>query len=578
MSSTANHLFELRKLAVRRSECGHRAYSRAALWIGYLNQGACEGAEIIDESGDRHLDIFDAFGNQSFGYRHPEIYKALMHQLQTGYTNSCKVFFESSVIEFSENLAKLTNGELPYSYLTNGGAEAIDGAIKLARASTGRSKIISIEGCYHGKTYGALSTAGKDQYAELYGPLVPDFHTVAFNSVEAFENAIDGNTAAVIVEPIQGEGGIRMADASVIQRLRELCSDRGAALIFDEIQSAFGRTGKFFCYQHYGVVPDIICIGKSFGGGMLPIAAFLARKQFWKPFEVAPVSFGSSLGGNPLAVAVGSKTIEIAQRASFLESVQEKEQKVAIAFEKFSRDYSSIIDHCSGKGLMWGIHFHSEAVAGLFIWRLRQQNLITSFSLYDPRVVRFQPPLVINNEQLQRAIQGMSSELYNVASYLQNKDISILESKIVLKRIFLVDEDTVFSVLSNKVALSLLMDSALDVHIGGDNQIHYKSILDGTPLVWSEEVDFDARTKTIRQQAVNGDWEKFSRHWEIKRVSGKTKQTELVLSIEWNLGTVQFEQTLALRVAWSLDKEFNNVLDKLEQKLESISAPVPASA
>lgn len=315
---------KLQLLAAARMKLTAPAYSRATLIMGCGVQEKSEGCYIYDQYGRRFLDLFDAYGNQSFGYSHPRLLAALRRQLDSGHTNSCKIFFEEGPAKIGEALAALTDGALPCSYLTNGGAEAIDGVLKLARAHTRRPKFITAENAYHGKTFAALSAACRPEYDKMFEPMMPQFQAVPFGNIEAMERAIDDQTAAVLLEPIQAEGGIVVPDDEYFPRLRQLCTERGALLICDETQTGFGRTGRFFGFEHFGIVPDLISIGKSFGGGMLPVAAILCREEYWTPFRVAPLSFGSSLGGNPLACAVGLETLAMASDPEFLADIRRK--------------------------------------------------------------------------------------------------------------------------------------------------------------------------------------------------------------------------------------------------------------
>ena len=383
------------------------AYSRATLIMGCGVQEKSEGCYIYDQYGRRFLDLFDAYGNQSFGYGHPRILAALRRQLDSGHTNSCKIFFEEGPTRVGEALAALTNGALPCSFLTNGGAEAIDGVLKLARAHTRRPKFITTENAYHGKTFAALSAACRPEYEKMFEPMMPQFQAVPFGDIEAMEKAIDDQTAAVLLEPIQAEGGIVVPDDEYFPRLRQLCTERGALLICDETQTGFGRTGRFFCFEHFGIVPDLISIGKSFGGGMLPIAAILCREEYWTPFRVAPLSFGSSLGGNPLACAVGLETLAMASDPEFLADMRRKGDYVGERLHAIAKAYPQLVAKVRGKGLLWGVKLYDDAVGGLLIRQLFERGAISTFCLFDSCVFRIEPPLIITTDQLRDGLDAL---------------------------------------------------------------------------------------------------------------------------------------------------------------------------
>lgn len=552
---------DLLQLSETRANLTNRAYSRASLLMGCQIQVGGEGCEVIDAQGSRYLDAFDAYGNQSFGYGHPEIVAALRRQLDSGHTNSCKIFFEHGPVQLAKQLAELTDYALPCSYLTNGGAEAIDGALKLARACTGRSKIVTMRDCYHGKTFAALSAAGRSKYAELYGPLVPDFVTVPFGDLESFCEAADDTVAAVLLEVVQGEGGIRLPPPGYLPEMRAICDRLGIVLIVDEIQSAFGRTGTFFAYQRFGIVPDIICIGKSFGGGMLPISAFLSTKECWKAFEVAPVSFGSSLGGNPLAVAVGSTTVEIAGRDDFLQAVRRKEAKVENFLRAIENQYSPVLVGARGIGLLWGLEFVDAAAAGLFVWRLSQRHVLTSFCLFNPSVVRLQPPLVISDAELEQVLEAYEAALADVAHFHASRVDDFGQSQFTLAATVTGDVSALWEYLRDPLHLYSTLIPHQSVYIAKEMTVTCSLSADGTDMRWSDRIDV-SQPGLVRQHATDGDWTRFSRCWRVA-AGAEPGTVDLTVTVAWDAGTVEFESTLSMRVRWSLEKQYCAALNAL---------------
>ena len=251
--------------------------------------------------GVEYLDFLGGYGVFSLGHSHPAVIKAVQEQLGKMALSS-RVLFNQPQADLAEKLASITPGRLQFTFFCNSGTEAVEGALKLARLATGKTGIIGTLGGFHGKTYGGLSASGREVYRAPFAPLLPEFCHVAFDDVDAVACAINDDTAAVIVEPVQGENGVIVPHDDYLPALRQLCSERGILLILDEVQTGFGRTGKLFAADHYQVEPDIMTMAKALGGGIIPIGAFTATPEVWKAFEPNPLLHSSTFGGNQLGL------------------------------------------------------------------------------------------------------------------------------------------------------------------------------------------------------------------------------------------------------------------------------------
>ncbi|GHC67158.1 aspartate aminotransferase family protein [Streptomyces flavofungini] len=400
------------RLAETKAAHNHPAYAKMAFVMGCGVQGKGAGSRVLDDDeGTPYLALFDQYGNQSFGYSHPRIVAAVRDQLDTGVLNSTKIMFEEVQIRLSERLAEATGQLLPYSYLANGGGETIDNALKLARAATGRPGVISARGCFHGKTFATLSASDRPEHRELLGPFMPHFRQVGFGDLDELAAALDDTVAAVLLEPVQAEAGVIVPPPGYLQEVRRLCTEAGALLVLDEMQTAFGRCGTFFAYEQFGVTPDLVCVGKAFGGGLLPLSAVLGTERVWEVLRVLPSTFGSSLGGNPLSCRVGLESIAIASDEAFLTGVKERARTIDERLTAAAERHSGIVTEHRGLGMMHGLEFIDGATAGLVLGRLLEEGVTSTYSLYHPNVLRVQPPMVISEDDLDHGLSVLEGIL-----------------------------------------------------------------------------------------------------------------------------------------------------------------------
>jgi putrescine aminotransferase len=554
---------KFQELFAKRMKLDKPAYSRAALIMGCGIIQKAEGCYIEDQEGRRFLDLFDVYGNQAFGYGHPRLLGAVQRQLESGHTNTCKIFFDEMPIRLAEALAKLTDNALPCSFLTNGGSEAVDHALKLARAHTRRPKFITARNAYHGKTFAALTACGRPEYEAMFGPLMPEFQVVPFGDIASLEQAIDQNTAAVLLETVQSEGGMIVASTEYWQRVRELCDERGALLILDEIQAGFGRTGRFFAFEHAGILPDIICIGKSFGGGMLATAAILSREEFWTPFRTEPLSFGSSLGGNPFSCAVGLETIAIASDPEFLRDVRRKGELVDRCLARLAQAYPDLIASVHGVGLLQGLTLVDPALVGFVLRLMYERGVVTTFCVFAVSVIRIEPPLIITESELEVGLSALEAAMATTASYVRGlPQDAIGSSRLEATFEVPIRPDVLFSSLCDPDYLYSNTPIIASHRALGPGRRSCEGRVDDISIQWDDLITVVPERQEIEQRAIEGFWQGFTRHWTVKPAPG-TQSALLTFRMEWDVGTGGFERVLSLRLRYSLEKAMNEALSHL---------------
>ena len=364
-----------------------------------------EGVYVYSPDGEKYLDCAGGYGMFSLGHRHPRIIAAVKDQLDK-IPMSAKVFFNRVMADLAEELAKVAPGNLRYSFFCNSGAEAVEGALKIARLATGRSKIIAAKGAFHGKTMGALSATGRDLFKKGFTPLLPDLSHVPFGDTEALKSELDEHTAAVIMEPIQGEGGIMLPPDDYLHKVQELCRQSGALLIADEVQTGLGRTGEMFAVNHWGVEPDMMCLAKALGGGVMPIGAFMGTPAVWEAFRENPLIHTSTFGGGELACRAGLETLSVIKEEKLVEKARVNGKYFIEQLKEILKDYPDIIYEVRGKGLMIGVELKEERFGGSIIMEMAKRKVIGVYTLNNPKVIRIEPPLIISKEQIDVCISA----------------------------------------------------------------------------------------------------------------------------------------------------------------------------
>lgn len=337
-----------------------------------------EGIYLYGPNGEKYMDLVSGFNVSNIGHRHPQVLKAIQEQLDRFmHVTVYGEFVQSPQVLLATELLEVLPDSFQSVYFTNSGAEAVEGSMKVAKKFTGRREIIAAKQAYHGSTQGALSLIGNDEYRVAYAPLLPEISFIEYNSLPDLEKISD-KTAAVIVEAIQGEAGVRVPSKEYMQALRQKCTDTGALLIFDEIQTGFGRTGKLFAFEHFGIVPDILMLAKGIGGGM-PLGAFVAPKEMMDVIKANPMlGHITTFGGHPVSCAAARASLKVIQGEKLIEEVDRKAKlfrselqmpqireirglglMMCLQLDNFDQVYQ-VSNYCASKGLIIDWYLHCE--------------------------------------------------------------------------------------------------------------------------------------------------------------------------------------------------------------------------
>ncbi len=352
------------------------------------------GIKMWDTDGKEYIDLIAGFSVCNIGHSHAKVVQAVKDQAdQYMHLIVYGEFIEAPQVAYAALLTKNLPPTLNSVYFTNSGAEATEGAMKLAKRATSRSKIIACNNAYHGSTQGALSVMGHEYWRNAYRPLLPHIHHLPFNSNELIEE-VDDTTACVIVETVQAESGINTPDIAWLQALRQKCTKHGAFLVFDEIQAGFGRTGSLWAFEQYGVVPDILLLGKALGGGM-PLGAFIADRTLMHTLTNNPVlGHITTFGGHPVSCAAGLAALQVLLYSNWINEVKEKERRF-LRYLKHPK-----IKAIRSAGLWFALEFESFEVCKQVIHECILNGLVTDWFLFAPNCLRIAPPLIITNDEI----------------------------------------------------------------------------------------------------------------------------------------------------------------------------------
>lgn len=370
-----------------------------------------EGARFWDSSGRDYLDLLSGMGVASVGHRNPDVVAAVkdqtdryLHTLVYG-----EGVFESQV-DLARELASVTPDDLSVSFFTNSGAEAIEGAMKLARKFTGRRRFACFDGAYHGDTTGALALCGNSLYREPFEPLLTDVIRLPFNDIGALSR-IDESAAAVIVEPIQGEGGVRIPHDDFLPALRARCTTVGALLVFDEVITGMGRTGRWFACQHWETTPDVLVLAKALGGG-LPLGAFVSRPEVMSTLsQDPPLSHVTTFGGHPLSCAAGLAALRYTVSHRLREHAAELGESWLCRLRGM---VGPVLRDVRGKGLLIGLELDSPEHTQEFCRTALHEGLILNWTLHRDTVVRLAPPLIMSEEESDLALSAVGRALRKI--------------------------------------------------------------------------------------------------------------------------------------------------------------------
>ncbi|RQD77989.1 MAG: aspartate aminotransferase family protein [Candidatus Syntrophonatronum acetioxidans] len=415
----------------------HKKYANSGLvnYLSLLNFNRryvrAQGSSLWDEEGNEYLDFLAGYGSLNIGHNHPGIIEALGKVTEN--PNLVQTSLNPLAGTLAANLAAITPPNLQRSFFCNSGAEAVEAAIKLARTATGRAKILYCDCSFHGKTLGSLSTTGRPKYQEPFAPLLSWCTRIPYGDTDALEKVLkDREYAGFILEPIQGEGGINLPPPGYLKRAEEICKKNGTLLIMDEIQTGLGRTGHLFAFQHEGIIPDILCLAKSLGGGIMPMGAIVARDDSWQK-AYGPVDkcllHTSTFGGNTWACAAALAALEIILEEELEVQAREKGEYFLGKLKEMEKKYT-LIKEVRGRGLLIGLelkpvensfdkftggilgnlssNYTGAMVAGEL---LNKYRIITAYTLNNPNVIRLEPPLNISYDQINYLLESLEKVL-----------------------------------------------------------------------------------------------------------------------------------------------------------------------
>lgn len=356
-----------------------------------------EGSYLYGPHGEKYLDLVSGFNVSNIGHRHPKVLEAIKAQLDKYlHVTVYGEFVQAPQVQFATKLLEQLPSSFGSVYLTNSGAEAVEGSMKVAKKFTGRRQIIAAKKAYHGSTQGALSLIGNTEYHKAYAPLLPEIDFVSYNDIADLEK-ISTQTAAVIVEAIQGEAGVRVPTAAYLQALRNKCTEVGALLIFDEIQTGFGRTGKMFAFEHFDVVPDILMLAKGIGGGM-PLGAFVAPKEIMDVIKDNPMlGHITTFGGHPVSCAAALASLDVIHNENLIDAVTRK----ADLFRKQLTHPK--IREIRGLGLMMCLQLDSFDQVYNVSKDCAENGLMIDWYLHCETALRVAPPLTISEQEITEA-------------------------------------------------------------------------------------------------------------------------------------------------------------------------------
>lgn len=379
-----------------------------------------EGNCFKDVKGKKYIDCLGGFGIYNVGHRNPKVIKAVTDQLKRQALHSQDLLDPLRAM-LAKILADITPGDLKYVFFTNSGTESVEAALKLAKMyNSERTTFISTTRAFHGKSLGSLSGTAKGIFRKPFLPLIPGFRHVPFGDIDmmrkTFETCalVGEDVAAVILEPIQGEGGIILPPDGYLKQVRELCDQYGALLILDEVQTGMGRTGKMFAAELYDVVPDILCLAKAFGGGVMPAGAIVAREKVFKNWFENPFLHTTTFGGNPLACAAAIATIDILLEEKLPERAAEVGEYFLQGLKDAARGHEDKVLEIRGVGLMIGIEFHKEEIGYEVSKAMFDRGILVTGTLVNSKTIRIEPPLTISYEEVNTVIKTFKEVLSTI--------------------------------------------------------------------------------------------------------------------------------------------------------------------
>ena len=378
-------------------------------------EGRRSGPWVWDVDGTRYLDCFTSAGSFNVGRRHPRVVAAA-HAAVDRLDHGNFLLCSREKAELAARLAELAPGDLSCTMFATGGGEAVDFAVKLARGATGRPRIVSTVNGYHGHTGFALSAGGRAAFRQPFEPLMPEFAQVPFGDIDALEGVVDGQTAAVLLEPIQGEGGIVVPPTGYLQGARALCDRTGALLILDEIQTGLGRTGRWWASEHFGVVPDVMTTAKSLGGSLVSIAATLFSEELREFLIPNPFIHLSTFGGSDLACAVALEVLAVIEETELVAHAAAMGERLFAGLRPLVAKYPDVVAEVRGLGLMAGIQYTEDSFGPRMSYHLARHGVLAIYSGNQPAVMRLMPTLVIEEDQVDLLVDALDRSIADLLS------------------------------------------------------------------------------------------------------------------------------------------------------------------
>jgi len=364
------------------------------------------GCTIWDQSGKPYLDFAGGYGVFTLGYSHPRVVEAVKAQLER-IALSGKTMFNVLLGRAARRLAELAPGDLQISFWCNSGTEAIEGAIKLARAATGRAKIVGTHDAFHGKTLGALSVSGRETFQTPFRPLLADSSNVPFGETESLEASLC-DAAAFVVEPVQGEGGVHVPPAGYLREVRRICDATGALFIADEIQTGFGRCGYRFACNRDEAVPDVMTLAKGLSGGVIPVGAFIARASVWnRAFGKAPLLHTSTFGGSEIACPAAIAAMDVLEEDGLADRARIRGEQLLCGAKAIAAEYPAVVREVRGLGLLVGVELTNEGYGGWIIPEMLKHGVTAAWTLNAQRAIRLEPPLIVSEAEIDRALEAL---------------------------------------------------------------------------------------------------------------------------------------------------------------------------
>ncbi len=374
-----------------------------------------------DVTGKEYIDCLGGFGIYNVGHRHPKVVKAVTDQLKRQALHSQDLLDPLRAM-LAKALAMLTPGDLEFAFFCNSGTETIEAALKLARAfDPAKQTVVAATKGFHGKSMGALSLSAKGEFRRPFGPMLPNIEHVPFNDIPALRwrmqtlKTVGEDVGAVILEPIQGEGGVNIPDDDYLPGVRQLCDEYGALLILDEVQTGMGRTGKMFACQHWNVAPDLMCLAKAFGGGVMPAGAVVGTKAVFSRLFGNPFLHTTTFGGNPLACAAALATINVLIEEHLPQRAARMGERMLKGLREAAKGHNNLVVDIRGKGMLMALEFPNDQLGFEVSKAMLERGVLVSGTLVNARVIRIEPPLTLSEEQGDFVCKALAQSLVQVS-------------------------------------------------------------------------------------------------------------------------------------------------------------------